>query len=187
MQLSKRQIYVISFVSILCYMCLYKSTSKYTEVVEDVIIEVDVPGPEDCDDTDPVLKRACDMRNQILMCQPKFVWVPDADLRRVDNTTTEELIKFEKVSNMTTRDVINKLMMCNEHVDRLYLGFRPLENDEGFIYYVDKGTPSEKFNEYFVMDDHASIGFYLLVNIPNFEYTNLIQMRGGLLKFGLHT
>ena len=147
MQLSRRQIYVIMCVSILCYMCL--SRERYT-------------GEENCDVLPETEQNQCTLlKERISTTQPKFVWVPDADLKHVDDEGSS-LIMYEPVEKMTTRDAVYKIIL-DEGQTKIYLGFRPMENDTGVLYYVAKGTSFDNFD----------------------EYNNLIEMKKDLLTFAL--
>ena len=147
------------------------------------------------------------LQKDIAVTQPKIVWLPDADLLRFESEAAGQspsdkrgkLIKYETVKNTDTKKAFVHLIESSKDPDKIYIGFRPLEDDKGVYYYVDKKYPPtladdnsrkvyyEKFRNYIIKGDKESIGFYFMVNIINYEYTSRIKMVLDLLKFNVNS
>jgi hypothetical protein len=141
-------------------------------------------------------KKECNLRNQIRINAPKIVWVPDAAFYySADQGKTQAgtlgLMSAEQVGagKATIKQACDKLLDVSAATaqGRKYLGFRPMEDDSGEFYYVEKANWGKVagFSNFYIAPDSNSIGFYLLSNIPNREFNKKINMKENMLKFSL--
>lgn len=153
---------------------------------------------EDCSTQPNEIKTLeCNLRNQIRVNAPKIVWVPDAafyystDAGVSQSERTMGLMSVVQANPGTTtiKQACDILLDVSgaEKIGRIYLGFRPMENDSGEFYYVDQAQwgKGDEFKNFYISSDASSIGFYLLANIPNYPFTKNIQMKQNILKFNL--
>lgn len=111
----------------------------------------------------------------------RLVWLPDADM--VFKGEGQGPLKTRMLENITVRGELREMLKI-EDSDVIEIGFRPLEDDRGMVYYVDKGTDAGMgFKDYIIEPTEESIGLYFMVNNLNLPYTTEIQMDNTLLKF----
>ena len=119
----------------------------------------------------------------------KLVWLPDADivwrgsgegpLRRKRLGTAEKGVQIRQVlASMLLHD--GTLLDENEGD---IIGFKPIDNDEGWLYYAVAGTALAEYSQYLIRATAESVGFYLCIDNLNKEVTTEIQMDSTLLMF----
>lgn len=119
--------------------------------------------------------------NQSQQYSTRLVWLPDADLIYMGEG--EGPIKVRTVTNTTARTELKNLLMIDDS-KVIDIAYRPLQNDSGLIYYVDKGTePVPEFEQYLIDGTEESIGLYFMSNRVNLPYNKKIKMANALLKF----
>jgi len=119
----------------------------------------------------------------------KLVWLPDADivwrgegegpLRRKRLGTTEKGVKIREVLGSIL--LHDGTLLDEEEGD--IIGFKPIDNDEGWLYYAVAGTSLAEYSQYLIRATTESVGFYLSIDSLNKEVTTQIQMDSTLLMF----
>jgi hypothetical protein len=223
MYFGKNQVYVITLISILCLLLYCKRTEYHVEspeeqikkelggTAQDMLTEGAKQatmatcrrmGMTEAQTQDEGLK-IDKMVKSIKEYQPKIVWLPDSDLKffspngKANNTG---LIRYQDAKDTTAKIAIGFLVEAGRDPDKVFIGFRPLENDTGVYYYVDR-LPGDKvlvtgdkaqqtayftqWENYMIGPDKDSIGFYFMVNVLNYDYTRYIKMMVDILKFSL--
>ena len=226
MNLNKDQVYLITIISILCVLIYCKTSSGFEDPPPPDVTRAEMGKAsadtlkaagakamalQACRDMGMTEKQTAEeaakidaMGRAIAEFQPKIIWLPDADLKfsAKAGVTNAHLIKQEPTSGTTAKVAIAFLIRADAHPDRIYLGFRPLEDDKGVFFYVDRKEGDavlrkenqgeikaffEQFKNYIIEPDENSIGFYFMVNVLNYDYTRNIQFFDAILKFSLNT
>ena len=226
MKLSKGQAYLITIITTLCVLLYCKTSSGFQDPPRPDINPgvmgkaaadaLKAAGAKEmalqaCRDMGMTEKETAEeaakidaMGAAIKEFQPKIIWLPDADLKfsaKADVTNTG-LIKREIVDGVTAKVSIAFFIRADADPTKIYLGFRPLEDDKAVYFYVDRKEGDavlrrenqgesnvffKQFQNYIIEPDKNSIGLYFMVNVLNYDYTRNIKFWESILKFTLQT